>query len=238
MAATRSRFTLVIVLLLAVSFAPLRPAPVQAGGASSPKPSRPRVDKVLLFAADGLRQDLVETFVDDGDLPALASLFNHGTVARHHGLRTQAPTNTGAGWYSLATGAWAGVHGSTNNTFHVNGFSPVCNPAIATGRLPQISGLKATFHCDGTTPVIDGVWKTPNGVGGPQIPVAPTDIVRLVTNDFMFTGGDGYTVLAAGTNVLQPGDALLDVVLDFITLNSTPPNTGVDAAVEGRIIRP
>ncbi len=39
----------------------------------------------------------------------------------HHGLRTQAPTNTGAGWYSLTTGAWAGGHGSTNNTFHVNG---------------------------------------------------------------------------------------------------------------------
>src|SRR5262245_32611782 len=121
MAATLSRFTLILVLLLAVSLAPLLPVSVDAGGASSPKPSRPRVDKVLLFAADGLRQDLVEGFVEDGDLPALAPLFNHGTVARHHGLRTQAPTNTGAGWYSLATGAWAGVHGSTNNTFHING---------------------------------------------------------------------------------------------------------------------
>ncbi len=30
----------------------------------------------------------------------------------------------------------------------------------------------------------------------------------------MFTGGDGYTVFAQGTNVLQPGDALLDVSIE------------------------
>ena len=36
-------------------------------------------------------------------------------------MLTQAPPNTGAGWYTLATGAWPGVHGSTNNTFHKNG---------------------------------------------------------------------------------------------------------------------
>ena len=34
---------------------------------------------------------------------------------------TQAPPNTGAGWFTLATGAWPAVHGSTNNTFHING---------------------------------------------------------------------------------------------------------------------
>ena len=35
----------------------------------------------------------------------------------------------------------------------------------------------------------------------PVTPIGPTDTVRLVTNDFMFTGGDGYTVLAQGTDV-------------------------------------
>ena len=34
----------------------------------------------------------------------------------------------------------------------LNGFSPVCNPAIATGRFPQVSGLRLTFTCNGTTP--------------------------------------------------------------------------------------
>ena len=28
--------------------------------------------------------------------------------------------------------------------------------------------------------------------GGPVTPIGPTDTVRIVTNDFMFTGGDGY----------------------------------------------
>ena len=33
----------------------------------------------------------------------------------------------------------------------LNGFSPVCDPLIATGRFPQVSGLKSDVHCNGTT---------------------------------------------------------------------------------------
>jgi len=62
--------------------------------------------------------------------------------------------------------------------------------------------------------------------------VGPGDTVRLVTNEFMFTGGDGYTALADGTDVLQPGDALLDVGVESVTENSP-----VAPVVEGRIIR-
>jgi hypothetical protein len=102
----------------------------------------------------------------------------------------------------------------------LNGFSPACNTSIATGRFPQISGLTATYTCNGTTPVVTGMWKAPNGPGGTLTPIGPTDTVRLVTNDFMFTGGDGYTVLANGTDVAQPGDALLDIVVDDITASS------------------
>ena len=54
-------------------------------------------------------------------MPTMAKLLRSGAKASGDGLLTQAPPNTGAGWYSLATGAWPGVHGSTNNTFHVNG---------------------------------------------------------------------------------------------------------------------
>jgi 2',3'-cyclic-nucleotide 2'-phosphodiesterase (5'-nucleotidase family) len=105
----------------------------------------------------------------------------------------------------------------------LNGFSPACDPLIATGRFPQISGLTATYACNGTTPVVTGMWKAPDE--GTLTPIGPTDTVRLVTNDFMFTGGDGYTVLAGGTDVLQPGDALLDVVVDYIRDNTpvSPP---------------
>jgi 2',3'-cyclic-nucleotide 2'-phosphodiesterase (5'-nucleotidase family) len=114
----------------------------------------------------------------------------------------------------------------------LNGFSPVCNPAIATGRFPQISGLKVTFTCNGTTPVVTGMWKTPEGVGGPEIPIGPADSVRFVTNDFMYTGGDGYTVFTQGTNVLQPGDDLQQVAIDYIAANSP-----VAPVVDGRIVK-
>ena len=49
----------------------------------------------------------------------------------------------------------------------------------------------------------------------------------------MYTGGDGYTVFAQGTNVLQPGDDLLQVAIDYITAHSP-----VDPVVEGRIVGP
>ena len=41
--------------------------------------------------------------------------------------------------------------GADLKTAFLNGFSPVCNPGINTGRFPQVSGLKATFHCSSTT---------------------------------------------------------------------------------------
>ena len=46
----------------------------------------------------------------------------------------------------------------------VNGFDPVCDPASlrCTGRFPQISGLRVTFTCNGITPVVTGMWKTPD----------------------------------------------------------------------------
>jgi len=117
----------------------------------------------------------------------------------------------------------------------LNGFKPFCDPAFAggTGRFPQISGLKVTFSCNGATPVVTGMWKTPDGIAGPQTPIGPADPVRFVTNDFMYTGGDGYTMFAEGTDVLQPGDALLDVAVDYVTANSP-----VGPVVEGRIVGP
>jgi len=117
----------------------------------------------------------------------------------------------------------------------LNGFQPFCNPNFTggTGRFPQVSGLKVTFACSGTTPVVTGMWKAPAGVGGPLTPIGPADTVRLVTNDFMFGGGDGYTILGSGTNVLQPGDGLLEIAIDYVAANSP-----VAPVVEGRIVGP
>ena len=115
----------------------------------------------------------------------------------------------------------------------LNGFSPACDPNVHSGRFPQLSGLKVTFTCNGTTPVITGMWKTPEGPAGQATPIGPSDTVRLVTNDFMYTGGDGYTVFSEGTDVLQPGDDLLQVTIDYVAANSP-----VAPVVEGRITGP
>jgi 2',3'-cyclic-nucleotide 2'-phosphodiesterase (5'-nucleotidase family) len=171
-----------------------------------------------------------------------ASLTNSG------GLRADlvcAPPSAGEGACEITWGEMFAVLPFGNRTVietltgeqltaaFLNGFSPFCNPAISTGRFPQVSGLKVQFHCTGTTPVVDGIWKAPEGPSGTLTPVGPADTVRLVTNDFMFTGGDGYTALAAGADVQQPGDALLDIAIEYVTANSP-----VDPTVEGRIIGP
>ena len=90
-----------------------------------------------------------------------------------------------------------------------------------------------TFACNGQTPVVTGMWLTPNGIGGPETAITPTTPVRIVTNDFMYTGGDGYTVFGQGTNVQQPGDDLLQVTIDYIT-----PRSPVAPVVDGRIVGP
>ena len=106
----------------------------QLGGAtaiaaSSTKPSSPS-QKAVFFAADGLRQDAVKRYVNQGLLKTMGRFLRNGTYASGNGLRTQAPPNTGAGWYTLATGAWPGVHASTNNTFHISG-QPFANRTAA-----------------------------------------------------------------------------------------------------------
>ena len=72
--------------------------------------------------------------------------------------------------------------------------------------------------------------KAPDGVGGPLTPIGPTDTVRIVTNDFMFTGGDGYTVFLQATDVQQPGDDLLQVAIDYVGPTHRSPRSSTAAS--------
>jgi 2',3'-cyclic-nucleotide 2'-phosphodiesterase (5'-nucleotidase family)/predicted AlkP superfamily phosphohydrolase/phosphomutase len=84
-----------------------------APGASAAGP----VPNAIFFAADGMRPDLVERYAAAGVMPTHADLIRRG-VRGDNGLVQAFPPNTGVGWYTLATGAYPGEHGSTNNTFH------------------------------------------------------------------------------------------------------------------------
>ena len=79
-------------------------------------------EKVVLFAADGMRPDLVDRYARKGLLPEMDDLMDDGLKGKN-GLLQAFPPNTGVGWASLATGAWPSSHGSTNNTFHRTGES-------------------------------------------------------------------------------------------------------------------
>ncbi len=114
---SRRAFSLFATLAICLS---LFPAAVFASSPAGNSKANDK-EKVVFFVADGMRQDLAEQYASQKLMPTMAKLFKNGAKAADDGLLTQAPPNTGAGWYSLATGAWPGVHGSTNNTFHING---------------------------------------------------------------------------------------------------------------------
>jgi 2',3'-cyclic-nucleotide 2'-phosphodiesterase (5'-nucleotidase family) len=83
--------------------------------------SVPSSEKAILFASDGMRQDFVHKYVDEGAMPTFENLLDKGVEAAGNGLLQGFPPNTGVGWTTLATGTWPGEHGSTNNTFHRTG---------------------------------------------------------------------------------------------------------------------
>jgi 5'-nucleotidase, C-terminal domain len=172
--------------------------------------------EAVLINSGSLRADLLCTPPSAGEAPCEIT-WGEMFAVLPFGNRTVIETLTGE---QLATA-------------FINGFSPFCDAAISTGRFPQISGLKVQFHCDGTIPVIDGMWKAPDGLDGTLTPIGDGDTVRLVTNDFMFNGGDGYTVLGSGTDVLFSGHALLDISVDYLTKYSP-----MAPVVEGRIVGP
>src|SRR6188768_1474622 len=55
--------------------------------------------KLLFFASDGLRQDAVERYAGEGAVPGFRGMLKHGAYASGNGMLTEAPPNTGAGWF-------------------------------------------------------------------------------------------------------------------------------------------
>ena len=112
-----------------------------AASAGKPEPSKPTAEKVVFFAADGMRPDLVDQFADKGAMPTMKRLMAKGVKGRN-GLLQGFPPNTGVGWYTLSTGTWPSEHGSTNNTFHRTGESNFNNrTAFATTGILQADTL-------------------------------------------------------------------------------------------------
>ena len=119
-------------------------------GSAATASATPHTRKAVFFAADGLRQDLVAQFAAEGSTPTMRKLLKQAS-ATGGGLLTQAPPNTGAGWYSARDRRLAGRPASTNNTFHINGapftartaaFDPGVLQAESIAQAAERGGLK------------------------------------------------------------------------------------------------
>jgi 2',3'-cyclic-nucleotide 2'-phosphodiesterase (5'-nucleotidase family) len=104
--------------LLIVSMLLLPAGALAAPETSSSNPTQ--ASKVILFAADGMRPDLMRKYANQGVMPTYRSMIARGALG-DNGLVQAFPPNTGVGWYTLATGAYPSEHGSTNNTFFRSG---------------------------------------------------------------------------------------------------------------------
>jgi 2',3'-cyclic-nucleotide 2'-phosphodiesterase (5'-nucleotidase family) len=109
---------------------------------AAPRPSAAdSTTPVVLYSSDGMRPDLMQKYAAAGEMPTYASLMKTG-VTGNNGLEQGFPPNTGQGWYTLATGAYPGVHGSTNNTYFDN-------------RQPFTASNSFSFHGNGSSPGSD-----------------------------------------------------------------------------------
>ena len=115
-----------------------------------------------------------------------------------------------------------------------NGVSPFCDVLIATGRFPQVSGLVLEFHCDGTVPVIDAIYKAPDGPSGELTP-GGADRHGAAGDQRLHVRRRRRLHRARRGNRRAPArvTGLLEITVDYITANSP-----VDPVVEGRIVGP
>ncbi len=64
-----------------------------------------------------MRHDLMARYAAEGEMPVFGRLLERG-ASSEDGCLPALPTNTGAGWATLQTGAWSGTSGAINNVFH------------------------------------------------------------------------------------------------------------------------
>jgi 2',3'-cyclic-nucleotide 2'-phosphodiesterase (5'-nucleotidase family)/predicted AlkP superfamily phosphohydrolase/phosphomutase len=145
----------VLALVLFTMIGPGRTGPEETTAAGS--------KRVIFFASDGMRPDLMERYAGLGLMPEYADLMARG-VRGQNGLLQGFPPNTGVGWYTLSTGTWPGEHGSTNNTFHRTGESNFNNStSFATTGILQADHIAQAAERSGKT-VVSVEWVGSRGL--------------------------------------------------------------------------
>src|SRR5512143_4116707 len=151
-------------VLLALAFMPLPLTASEAAPSSAPLSS-----KVIFFASDGMRPDMMQKYAAQGVMPTYTSLMAKG-VAGDNGLVQAFPPNTGVGWYTLATGAYPGEHGSTNNTFFRTGDAFTNSTSFSSSVTLQTDTLAAAAERAGKKVAqIEWVGGANSKINGPTV---------------------------------------------------------------------
>jgi 2',3'-cyclic-nucleotide 2'-phosphodiesterase (5'-nucleotidase family) len=144
---------------------------VGSGPATAKRGGRP-VDRVVMFASDGMRPDLMERYARQGFMPTYRKLMREG-VSGKNGMLQAFPPNTGVGWYTMATGTYPSEHGSTNNTFFRGGDAFNNRTSFsAAGVLQADTIANAAERAGKKVASIDWVGGIPAGINGPTVDFA------------------------------------------------------------------
>src|SRR5215216_4195039 len=193
-------FSILLILSLLISPAGAFAAPGQA-----PADVPALAQKVVLFASDGMRPDLMEQYAAAGDMPTYAALMAAGARG-DNGMLQAFPPNTGVGWYTMATGAYPGEHGSTNNTFFRSGDTFSNRTSFSGAGVLQADTIaNAAERAGKKVAQIDWVGGAAANINGPTV-----DFTNFFSNRGVLVG--------AADPVEQAGSAFFGVDYEIATL--------------------
>jgi 2',3'-cyclic-nucleotide 2'-phosphodiesterase (5'-nucleotidase family)/predicted AlkP superfamily phosphohydrolase/phosphomutase len=250
---SRSRSRLLALVSATVLISALVPAASAAKPTPPPAPTRPKADRAIFFASDGMRPDLMERFASEGDMPTYQAVMNAG-VRGANGLKQAFPPNTGVGWYTLATGAWPGEHGSTNNTFHRTGESEFNNRVSLGASILQADTIQQAAERQGLKVAsVEWVGSRTHNLAGPVIdfrnffsgrgvltsPAVPAEQAGAAAFGVSYqvavvAPASGWTNAPAGDDVVAPPkQTSLSVATTFAAQN---PNRIYDAYIYDSVV--
>lgn len=179
-----------------------------------------------------------------GDLIAdamLEAMRDHGAavaIQNGGGIRAPIPAGTITMGHVLEvlpfsnTLAWADLSGADLQAELENGVGRAHDPqGSGTGRFPQVAGMRFAFDPD--RPEGQRVTAVEvRAADGTYAPLDPARTYRVVTNNFVRQGGDGYARFAQATRFYDFGPSLETLVVERIRRLSP-----IAPAVDGRIAR-
>ncbi|HLO32544.1 MAG TPA: alkaline phosphatase family protein, partial [Anaerolineales bacterium] len=217
---------------------------VPAGALAAPDNSAanaPLASRVVFFASDGMRPDLMEQYAAQGAMPTYAALMAAG-VRGDNGMVQAFPPNTGVGWYTMATGTYPSEHGSTNNTYFRSGEANFNNRTSfsALGTLQADTLAAAAERAGKKVAQIEWVGGANAGIAGPTVdfvsffstrgvlaaPLNPTEQAGAAAFGISyqvaaFSAASGWSNVPASDPAAPPQQTTLTVAASFGAPNPT-----------------